>query len=176
MLQLVHMLAINEAACLLTLPYGLPRIAQLTPFGLTMYRILIAIPTLMVALSACDASDPSTPLSLSFQTSAVFFSPGSEVNSQLENNSDRAIEYNICFAFLHLEQQNNDGWTPVAIGLGPDENAACTAQLNSLPAGDTAETTAYLPSDLDQGTYRLTTEVEVSGERRRIVTNSFEVR
>ena len=123
------------------------------------------------ALSGCSMFG-GTLTDLVFETSATEYAPGDTVSVILENESDEAVGYNICFAFLELERNGE----VVPAGLGPDESTVCQANLPGLAPGEVAEGVAYLPDDLEAGTYRLATEVEVGDDRQRVVTNSFGVR
>lgn len=131
---------------------------------------------LAVVLSGCKTHHSlNAPDELSFQTEADLYRPGDEVEVLLSNGSDQAVGYNICFAFLSLEQRREDVWERIPVELGPEPNAACTAQLNGLAPGESAESTAYLPADLAAGTYRLTADIEVDRVRQPVETNPFDV-
>lgn len=129
---------------------------------------------LVVALAGCNAGrSASEP---EFSTRSDVYRPGDEVALRLENDTEIPIGYNICFAFLALERRGEEGWEPVEVGLGPEPDAACTLELNGLAPGESAESTAYLPEDLEAGTYRIATDVEVADAPQALETQSFEVR
>ena len=136
-----------------------------------MSRLLSLSLIAVAALSGCSLYGASS-VGLAFETAAAEYAPGDAVDTAVRNESEEPVYFNICFAFLDLVR----GGEVVAGSLGPDQNAACQSDLRSLAPGEVAEGTARLPDGLEPGTYRLATEVEVDGDRRRLVTRSFEVR
>lgn len=112
------------------------------------------------------------------RTGGAAYQPGDEVQVQIKAGL-RAVGYNLCSDFVHLQQRVGDNWEPGRRSLGPPPEDgvmwACTAELRILPPLLGATGAIHLPPDLEQGTYRLVTDAEVAGERRPVATNAFVV-
>lgn len=105
--------------------------------------------------------------------------PGAQVEVQLRSGTSQT-GVNLCVSFLQLEALSRGGWTPAPEGLttadgGDETHAVCPADLWGLAPLRAAAQTVRLHEDLPPGTYRITTQVEVSGERRVVATRPFEV-
>lgn len=110
------------------------------------------------------------PFDLGFTTDQDRYAPGSEVQLQLENQTEQTIGYNLCFS--ELQQQTGGEWQLVE---GSEE--VCTAIQNGLEPGDQATYTKTLPADLPAGTYRYETDVTYrdTEEREPLATEPFSV-
>ena len=139
-----------------------------------MVRSLLVVLAAAHVLCGCDALSSSSA-DVTFHASASEYAPGDTVGVVLENRSDEGVGYNICSAFVGLDRKGRT-WKAAWPGLGPGEGAACQSNLNGLAPGGAIEGSVKLPSDLDTGTYRLATEVEVGRDRQRVATGSFTVR
>ena len=108
---------------------------------------------------------------LSFRTDDQRYRPGSTVTLRLENNADVPIGCNLCR--VTLEERTPAGWQPSAF----QREEFCG--LFQLVLGEGISTDAPFPlaEELPEGTYRFTSDVEVqpSGQRLRIVSNTFHV-
>ncbi len=102
------------------------------------------------------------------------YSAGDTVKVELRAGL-RTVGYNLCFAFLGLERLDEVGWESVPIG-SPGKYVACPAIQHLLKPFGRATGTAYLPRDLESGTYRITHEVEVADDRVPLESNVFTVR
>ena len=79
--------------------------------------------------------------------------------------------YNLCF--VKLEIRDGPSWRTVP-HLAPNE--ACTAELRMMPPGGSAQWQIRLSEDLEDGTYRLSHDVEVGDDRRTISSGTFQVK
>lgn len=137
-----------------------------------IHRLLVALLPLAVAVAGCSSAKEGLILS----TDSKRYQPGGEIEVTLVNNSDESVGSNICFAFLTLEKRARGTWGTLPADLSPGPDVACTSELRLMQSGDSASGMATLPRNLEAGIYRLTTEVEVSGEREKVTSDDFRVR
>lgn len=106
---------------------------------------------------------------LTLLAEADSFEPGAEVALTLVHHAGEQVGFNLCSHAL--ERRNGDDWTMLEFFR------ICTAHLNLLSPGETAEYEAALPSGLSSGEYRFRIALYlVDGEDQRdLVSNSFEV-
>jgi hypothetical protein len=111
------------------------------------------------------------------RTHSSSYLPGDVVGVRLKAGI-RFVGYNLCFGFATLERLDGDGWDTVDVNLGPHDGEVyfCTLELRSLPSLLGAKETVHLPPDLPSGEYRLSYELEVGGELRKVATGHFTVR
>lgn len=106
---------------------------------------------------------------VTLRVEADAFAPGAPVTLVLENESGEQVGFNLCFNAL--ERRTGGSWV---LELDP---RVCTAHLNLLGTGGTAEYETALPSDLAPGEYRFRIALWLMGreEPRDQVSGSFHV-
>src|SRR5690606_38224327 len=87
---------------------------------------------LLLAIAVAGCAGGGSAVIADFSTDAGTYAPGEEMEIALRNQSDRALGYNICYAFLLLQRDMEGEWQETQVGLGPEPDAPCTAQLNLL--------------------------------------------
>lgn len=123
---------------------------------------------LMLALTLTACLSSATPTALS--TDSRSYEPGEVVEIELRNTFATRIGYNLCF--VQLQVRDGESWRSVS-HLAPNE--ACTSELRIMPRGGSAKGQITLPRDLEDGTYRLSHDVEVGDDRQTISSGTFEV-
>jgi hypothetical protein len=129
-----------------------------------------------------DASDGMATLTVEGDA----YHQGDTTRIILSNQTDHPVIYNLCFS--GLERSVDDGWSYV-IGPTPpidgetDRSAVCQAIARTLAPDRTARLQFPLPDTLSEGTYRITTDVEVTADgenlsrendgRRTLATEPF---
>lgn len=132
-----------------------------------MPRMLrVGMLVLAIALTACSSS----PTGVFLTNDARSYKPGDEVKIELRNASLSRVGYNLCYVQLQLK--DGETWHSIS-HLAPNE--ACTSELRVMPPGASAKGKINLPSDLQEGTYRLSGEFEVGDDRTAISTATFRV-
>ena len=135
------------------------------------------VAALLGALIGSACVEPTVPVSnrsVEFTAERDTYMPGESVVVRLVNRSGTAIAHSMCFAFLELERLDDSAWISVKADLGPG-NAACDLVLYHLPPAGQVQGTAYLPRNLPEGRYRLSTTVEAPRHRLTLVTQGFTV-
>ncbi len=122
-------------------------------------------------LGVSDGDVPDDPARIaSLTTGQSAYGPGAEVVLRLENETNRALGYNLCL--VELQQRVGGAWLsrPVL-----EENEACPLILGLLQPGETTTYTHRLRAELPEGRYRFRTEVERMGAptRETIIGNVF---
>lgn len=139
----------------------------------------VPVQTLFVAMVllasvSCERGAPEDGPRLLAESS--LYEPGDRVTVEIRNEGTSEVGYNICHAFLTLEREVGHQWEEMQVGLGPEPDSPCTAQLNLLEVGARDVADAFLPADLRPGTYRITTGIEVGPQLVVLQTDPFEVR
>jgi len=120
-------------------------------------RISITI-LLVTVLAACASNDPqngTSGLALDFEGSPA--EPGEGVSLILRNGSGLQVSHNLCSS--RLSHQRSGQW--VLVGSMGD----CPAERDVLEPGGEASYDVELPEELDGGSYRFSSRVEVGGTR-----------
>ncbi|HEX7069754.1 MAG TPA: hypothetical protein VF190_03065 [Rhodothermales bacterium] len=136
-------------------------------------RVAFTVHVLLLLAGCNTGRSASAPV---LATRSDVYGPGDRIAVTLENDTSTPIGYNICYSFLMLERRTDTGWEAVEVSLAPDPTSACTLELKMLAPDEQAEGVAYLPAELEAGTYRLATDVEVESVREMVATDPFEVR
>lgn len=97
-------------------------------------------------------------------------SAGGTLVIRLDNASDQALTYNLCFSTV--ERLSVNGWGTAQVGPA---SGVCPTKRRRLEAGASADGFFALTDSLKDGTYRLVTSVRFDGERLdfRLTTPSF---
>ena len=99
-----------------------------------------------------------------FSTNEKEYRSGGFVNVSLNNTTRGVMNYNLCRSTI---ERFDGGWRPVH-----PVSQSCTAEVRSLYPGQSTTYTFQFPPLLDDGQYRVRTNVG----GRALVTNSFVVR
>lgn len=111
-----------------------------------------------------DASNETALLTVDRDT----YHPGDTTRVVLSNQTDSPVLYNLCFS--DLERDADDGWSYVVGPIPPldvetGRSVACQAIAKTLIPDRTARLHFPLPDTLSEGTYRVTTDVEVTADK-----------
>lgn len=92
---------------------------------------------------------------------------GATAELVLANETSGSIGYNLCTSAL--ERRTAGGWE------GVQTDRVCTMELRKLPAGEATRYPYELPTELDEGEYRLLATVELmdEGGRQSVWTDPF---
>lgn len=140
---------------------------------------------LIVLSAACTAAPIGEGASLgrdnaadgiTFAAERDTYAPGDSITVSLTNETGSPVGHNLCFAYLALEHWSGAEWMPVRVSLAPAPDFTCGAIQWQMPPGAQATGRAFLPHTLSPGTYRISAQVDVAGERRRVITDPFTVR
>jgi hypothetical protein len=102
-------------------------------------------------MAACTSATETQPQALVITPDQQAYAPGAAMTLSLHNTSDRQIAYNLC---VHdVQRSGGSGW--VTVDHYPVPGAACTEELRILLAGETAQVSVQLPSEVAEGTYRV---------------------
>lgn len=100
-----------------------------------------------------------------FSTNTNEYTPGAYITLSLNNATRGVMDYNLCRSTI---ERFDGGWRPVQA-----VSQTCTAELRRLPPGQSTTFSFQFPPALQQGQYRVLTNI---GGGRGIATNSFVVR
>jgi len=149
--------------------------------------VLVPIIAALIIVGCSMFSDRpnSSAEAIKLTTARSAYHPGDTTLAVLSNQTDGRVWYNLCFS--DLERRTADDWSFV-IGPLPPSNPetgsfeACQTIAHALSPDTTSHLHFPLPDTLSEGTYRITTNVEVeargnrtrkSDERRTLVTDPF---
>jgi hypothetical protein len=124
-----------------------------------------------ILLCACSSSmqtgNPADDVRLSVMPTTT--APGDSVTLTLENGSSEQVGYNLCSS--GLQRQTAAAWE------GVPSDIVCTMELRTLDAGAQTTWRTELPSSLESGQYRYTTNIEAmgTGGRHVVTSDSFRV-
>lgn len=124
-----------------------------------------------ILLCACSSSmqtgDPAEDVRLSVAPTSA--APGDSITLTLDNGSGEQIGYNLCAS--GLQRQTAAAWE------GVPSDIVCTMELRTLDAGQRTTWRSTLPSSLESGQYRYTTNIEAmeTGGRYAVTSDSFRV-
>ncbi|MEM8486819.1 MAG: hypothetical protein AAF564_14800 [Bacteroidota bacterium] len=117
-----------------------------------------------------------TDNTLVFKTDRDEYNPGQIVVVEVGNRLASPVGLNLCFTYLSLERQTDDGWEPTSAYGGERPNTVCTAIQLAVRPGNSSTGTFHLPDNQGNGTYRITTRFEINNESVWANTNSFDIR
>ena len=137
----------------------------------------IRIFTLILLCSAVFVAGCDTMVSdgeLVFRTDKPSYTAGDVVVVEVDNGLETEVGMNLCFAYLNLEKQLENGdWTPTHVYGNESENQVCTAALYLVQPGNSLSGTFHLPISQATGRYRITTDLELQGDRFEAETIPF---
>lgn len=137
-----------------------------------MKEVIITLVTLFFV--SCNVTNDSSNSLVNFQSSQHSYALGDSVTVVLQNDSKQSILYGNPFT---VEQKIQGEWK----NIGP--SVTFTLIGYNLEPGDKTKYRFALTDSSDlfpnhlfsEGQYRVITEVEVQGENRTLISNSFDV-
>jgi hypothetical protein len=123
----------------------------------------------ILLLSACvSAGEPDRDPGLSLTIEPAVAAAGQPVTLILNNQTPWPLGYNLCTSLL--ERESGGSWEPVP------EDRICTMELRLLAPEAESREQIELPSALDPGSYRFSTNVEDRGSIEQVSSPPFQVR
>ena len=127
----------------------------------------------VAAMAACSGlvEPDAGPEGVRMTVDRERYAPGDTVSARLENGSETALGYNLCFSTL--ERREGSGWD-----VADEPLMICTAELRHLGPGESVAHRRELPAGLQSGWYRLRVFVHFpleNGSRVPVHSEAFEV-
>lgn len=132
-----------------------------------MKRLLVLVLSSITLLGGCGFLQ-GQPEELKLAVDSRAYAPGEAVVLKLENNTERAISHNLCYATL--ERRAGGDWNDAQHRFGE----VCEDKMHVLEPGESATFTSQLAADLQTGVYRLVARVYTDDQMaKEVATGSF---